>query len=65
MYGGFWWFRLYRLKNTAQSNACKQLGLLSAMVCIGSVAGAVAWGANLQKSTVTFQQLAPGNTRRQ
>ena len=42
-----------------------QLGLFSGMVCLGSVAGAVAWSAAMQKNSFFYEASAPGVTRQQ
>ena len=42
-----------------------QLGLLSGMVCVGSVAGAVAWGANMQFTVVFSEGNIPGLSSQQ
>ena len=38
----------------------RQVGLLSGMVCVGSVAGAVAWGAFMQNHALYYETNAPG-----
>jgi hypothetical protein len=42
-----------------------QLRHFSGLVCLGSVVGAVAWGARMQGNVLGFEALAPGNTPRQ
>ena len=37
-----------------------QLGWFSGLVCVGSVAGAVAWGAYMQTTSLSFEGNVPG-----
>ena len=46
LYSGMWW--LHWARAGGLEGALGQLGLLSGLVCVGSVAGAVAWAANMQ-----------------
>ena len=43
----------------------EQLGWFSGLVCAGSVAGAVAWGANMQSNALQFEASAPTVTAQQ
>lgn len=42
-----------------------QLGLFSGMICVGSVAGCVAWGARLQNLNIYYESQDTGLTRQQ
>jgi hypothetical protein len=41
------------------------LGLFSGMLCVGSVAGALAWIAALQSNSTGYERHAPGISRQQ
>ena len=43
----------------------EQLGWFSGLVCAGSVAGAVAWGAFMQSSALDYEANAPTATTQQ
>ena len=53
MYSGMWCWRWARAGG--REGAWAQLGLLSGMVCMGSVAGAVAWGAGMQLNALYYE----------
>ena len=55
-----WCFRWARAGGF--EGAWRQLGLFSGMVCVGSVAGAVAWGVNMQALVLFYE---PAVSRRQ
>jgi hypothetical protein len=63
LYSGMWCLRWVRAG--AWEGAWGQLGLLSGMVCVGSVVGVVAWSANLQSNNFLFEAYLPGISRRQ
>jgi hypothetical protein len=42
-----------------------QLGWFSGLVCVGSVAGAVAWGASMQANSFRYEVSVPGISERQ
>ncbi len=58
LYSGLWCFRWARAGGL--EGAWAQLGLFSGMVCVGSVAGAVAWGANMQSIAFFYESNVPG-----
>ena len=63
LYSGMWWLRWVR---TGQNNKMwPMLGWFSGLICIGSVAGVVAWVANMQRNTLAQDSMSPGITRRQ
>jgi hypothetical protein len=53
LYSGMWCLRWAR--GSGLEGAWRQLGLLSGMVCVGSVAGAVAWGSNMQSNALLYE----------
>jgi len=60
----FVWFLRWatdRVKNRMWA----QLGWFSGLVCVGSVAGAVAWGANMQANSFRNESSVPGISERQ
>ena len=63
LFSGFWLCCWYR--HGAARKMWPLLGWFSGFVFLGSVAGAVAWGANMQKSTLSFASLTAGVTRQQ
>jgi hypothetical protein len=63
LYSGMWWLRWVR---TGQKNKMwLMLGWFSGLICVGSVAGVVAWVANTQRNTLAQDSMSPGITRRQ
>jgi len=52
-------------RDGGREGAWGQLGLLSGMVCVGSVVGAVAWGANMQFTVVFSEGNIPGLSSQQ
>ena len=58
LYSGMWCLRWARAGGW--EGAWGQLGLLSGMVCVGSIAGAVAWGANMQSNSLFYEAKIPG-----
>ena len=63
MYSGMWCLRWARVG--FKEGAWRQLGLLSGMVCVGSVVGAVAWTANMQSNAFYYAANVNGVTRQQ
>ena len=61
MYSGMWWLRW--AKHGASDKMWPLLGWFSGLMCVGSVAGCVAWGAATQSNARFFELHAPGNTR--
>ena len=60
----FMWFLRWatdRVKNRMWA----QLGWFSGLVCVGSVAGAVAWGARMQSNSFIYELSVPGISERQ
>ena len=53
LYSGMWWWRWARAG--AGSRMWSRFGWFSGSVCIGSVAGAVAWGANMQANALYYE----------
>ena len=53
VYSGIWWLRWAR--DTVKNRMWGQLGWLSGLVCVGSVLGAVAWSADMQRKTLRFE----------
>ena len=58
LYSGMWYFRWVR--GGGWEGAWGQLGWFSGMVCVGSVAGAVAWGASMQSNAFFYEAAVPG-----
>ncbi len=58
LYSGMWCLR--RARAGGLQGAWRQLGLLSGMVCVGSVAGAVAWGLNMRSYALLYEANVPG-----
>jgi hypothetical protein len=63
VYSGMWWLRW--AKHGASENMWPLLGWFSGLLCVGSVAGCVAWGAATQNNALLWEQFEPGNTRAQ
>jgi len=63
VYSGMWFLRWAR--DGVKNRMWLQLGRFSALVCGGSVAGAVAWGAMMQRNTLLFEGNVPGINPRQ
>ena len=63
MYSGMWFFRWARAG--ANERVGGWLGLFSGMVCVGSVAGAVTWGASMQSNNLDYEGQSSRGTRRQ
>jgi len=61
VYSGVWWLRW--AKHGASDNMWPLLGWFSGLLCVGSVAGCVAWGAATQSNALYWKQYEPGNTR--
>ena len=61
VYSGMWWLRWAR--HGASDKMWPLLGWFSGLMCVGSVAGCVAWGAATQSNARFFELHAPGNTR--
>ena len=64
VFSGFWFVLWARMKLAAVKDTLlwdyrmgiwQQLGWFSGLVCAGSVAGAVAWGVNMQGNTLEFE----------
>ena len=53
VYSGIWLLRWAR--DTVKNRMWGQLGWLSGLVCVGSVLGAVAWSADMQRKTLRFE----------
>jgi hypothetical protein len=58
-----WCFRWARAGGW--EGAWAQLGLFSGMVCVGSVAGAVAWGVNMQTIAIEYESRVPSVSTQQ
>ncbi len=58
LYSGMWCLR--RARAGGLEVACGQLGLFSGMVCVGSVVGAVAWAAFMQRLAFYYEAELPG-----
>ena len=63
LYSGMWWLRWVRTGQKKQM--WPMLGWFSGLICVGSVAGVVAWVANMQRNTLAQDSMSPGITRRQ
>ena len=63
LYSGMWYFQW--VKGGGWEGAWGQLGWFSGMVCVGSVAGAVAWGASMQSNAFFYEAAVPGVTPQQ
>jgi hypothetical protein len=61
VFSGVWWLRWAR--HGASDNMWPLLGWFSGLLCVGSVAGCVAWGAATQSNSVFFELFEPGITR--
>jgi len=61
VYSGVWWLRWAR--HGASNNMWPLLGWFSGLLCVGSVAGCVAWGAATQSNALYWELFEPGNTR--
>ena len=61
LYSGIWWLRWARGGGLERISG--QLRVFCGMVCAGSVAGAVAWGAQMQSKFFYYGAFAPGATR--
>ena len=57
LYSGMWWLRWARVGG--REGEWGQLGWFSGMVCVGSIAGAVAWGANMYALALYYEINAP------
>ena len=62
MYSGAWWWRWLRVG--AQSKMWPLLGWFSGLMCVGSVAGMVAWCAASQSNS-NYYQAFTSSTRQQ
>jgi len=56
-----WWLRWGR--HGASDKMWPLLGWFSGLMCVGSVAGCVAWGAATQSNALYWEEFEPGNTR--
>ena len=63
VYSGTWFLRWATV--VVQKQMWRQLGWFSGLICAGSVAGAVAWGAATQVFSFEFEGNAPGINARQ
>ena len=63
VYSGLWCWRW--ATDGVKNRLWPQLGVFSGLVCLGSVAGAVAWGARMQSFVYYYDISAPGATRQQ
>ena len=58
VYSCLWFTRWAR--DSVKNRMWPQLGWFSGLVCVGSVAGAVAWGANAESYSLVYQAETPG-----
>jgi hypothetical protein len=58
------WLRRWVVKG-AEKRMWPRLGLFCGLVCVGSVAGAVAWGSQMESNNKFYAANAPGITRQQ
>ena len=63
VYSGLWCWRWAR--DGVKNRLWPQLGVFSGLVCLGSVAGAVAWGMRMQSFVYYYDRSTPGVTRQQ
>jgi len=63
VHSGMWWLRWAR--HGASDNMWPLLGWFSGLLCVGSVAGCLAWGAATQSNALYWELFVPGNTRMQ
>jgi hypothetical protein len=61
VYSGMWWLRWAR--RGASDKMWPLLGWFCGLMCVGSVAGCVAWGAATQSNAIYWEGYEPGNTR--
>jgi hypothetical protein len=61
VYSGIWWLRWAR--HGASDKMWPLLGWFSGLMCVGSVAGCVAWGAATQSNALYWECYEPGITR--
>ena len=61
VYSGMWWLRWSR--HGASDKMWPLLGWFSCLMCVGSVAGCVAWGAASQSNAIYWEAYEPGSTR--
>ena len=61
VYSGVWWLRWAR--HGAADNMWPLLGWFSGLLCVGSVAGCVAWGAATQSNALYWEGFQPATTR--
>jgi hypothetical protein len=61
VYSGMWWLRWAR--HGASDKMWPLLGWFSGLMCVGSVAGCVAWGTSIQSNALYWKERAAGNTR--
>ncbi len=61
VYSGMWWLRWTR--HGASDKMWPLLGWFSGLMCVGSVAGCVAWGAASQSNALYWECYEPGITR--
>ena len=58
-FGGFWWLKWAMLKTELKSSVWRHLGRFSSLVCVGSVCGAIAWGARTRALTDYYSSGGP------
>ena len=63
VYSGMWFWRWATERVKKQMRG--QLGWFSGLVCVGSVAGAVAWSAQMQNNALSYKGSVPGLDDRQ
>ena len=63
IYSGAWCLRW--VKASGKEGTWAQLGLFSGMVCVGSIAGAVAWVVNIPSNDLIYEANSLAITRRQ
>ena len=63
VYSGVWFLRWAR--ESVKNRMWRQLGWFSGLVCVGSVAGAVAWGAQMQSNALEYETRVAGINARQ
>jgi len=61
VFSGMWWLRWAR--HGASDKMWPLLGWFSGLMCVGSVAGCMAWGTATQSNARFFELYEPGNTR--